>query len=51
MIKIHVHFINKILCQIFFSKSYLESMGYEKKNIYIYMRIKDAMLKEHEPKK
>jgi hypothetical protein len=24
-------------------------MGYEKKNIY--MRIKDAMLKEHEPKK
>jgi hypothetical protein len=26
-------------------------MGYGKKNIYIYMRIKDSMLKEHEPKK
>jgi hypothetical protein len=50
MIKIHVHVTSikiKSLCQIFVSKSYLEGMGYEKEN----MRIKDAMLKGHEPKK
>jgi hypothetical protein len=39
---------NKTLCQIFLSKSYLESKGYEKEKN---MKIKDAMLKRHEPKK
>jgi hypothetical protein len=42
MIKIHVHIINKTLCQIFLFKSYLESLGLKK----------DAMLSEkNEPKK